>query len=186
MNQYAIAGGKTAGVCLAAFLLVVLAHLLTASAIERRGEREIYEHLGGLAPGRAFGLFTPVSGNDPIQGFYPAWYGPEKTESYIVAVQGTGYKGPLSLLVHCGANGEILAARLLKNQEIPGMGKNAETKGYMNKFLGTGATKPVPLDPRDLSPQDAEAVCGVSITFGGIARAIEKASAFIKAGGGRR
>jgi electron transport complex protein RnfG len=185
VNHYAVQGGKIAGVCLAGFLLVVLAHLLTASAIERRGEREIYEHLGALAPGRAFGLYTPVSGNEPVLGFYPAWYGPEKTESYIVAVQGTGYRGPLSLLVHCAADGEILAARLLDNQEIPGMGKTAENHDYMNKFLGTGAAKPVPLEPRDLPPQDAEAVCGVSITFGGIARAIEKAAAFIKAGGGR-
>lgn len=184
MNKYAVAGGKIAGVCLACFLLVVLTHLVTASAIERREEREIYEILSELAPGRVVGWFRTVEENYPVLGFYPSWSGPGKAETYIVRVRGSGYGGEFSLLAHCGNDGEILGVRLLDNREIPGMGKAAEKPEYMNKFLGTGAAKkPLPLELRELSRKDAEAVSGVSVTFTGIARALEKASAFVKAGG---
>jgi electron transport complex protein RnfG len=184
MNRHALTGGKVAGVCLACFLLVVLAHLLTASAIERRGSRETYQILSSLAPGRAFGLFQTVEGKHPVVGFYPSWSGPGKSETYIVQVRGSGYGGSLSLLAHCAADGEILGVRLLDNKEIPGMGKAAESPEYMDKFVGTGAAKPLPLEPQGLSRKDAEAVSGVSVTFTGIARALEKASAFVKATGG--
>jgi electron transport complex protein RnfG len=186
VNKHALAAGKIAGICLACILLVVLARLLTASAIERRGERETYQILEGLAPGRAFGMFRPVEGKHPVLGFYPSWSGPGKAETCIVQVQGNGYGGGFSLLAHCADDGEILGARLLDNREIPGMGKAAQSPEYMDKFVGTGAAKPVPLDPKKLSQKDLAAVSGVSVTYAGIARALEQASAFVKAGGSKK
>jgi electron transport complex protein RnfG len=186
VNKSAVAGGKIAAVCILAFLVVVLAHLVTASAIQRRGERETYLALKELAPNKGFGVLKTVRDAAPVLGYYPAWSGMGGPETYIVIVEGVGYGGPLSLLVHCGADGEILAAHLAETREYPGMGKEAEAPAYMKKFTGTGAEKPVPLEAAELSRPDAAAVSGASVTFRGVARALEKASSFVKNGGTRK
>jgi electron transport complex protein RnfG len=183
MNKHAIAGGRIAGICAAGILFVVLTHLVTASAIERRGERETYRLLKEIAPAKSFSPFKIVEGAPPVLGYYSVLGKAGDKETYILSVEGTGYKGALPLFVHCAADGEILAARLLKTREYPGMGKLAEDPAYMNKFIGTGGEKPVPLTLAQLSPKNADAVSGVSVTFGGVARALEKASAFVKNGG---
>jgi Na+-translocating ferredoxin:NAD+ oxidoreductase RnfG subunit len=185
MNKHAAAGGKIAGVCLACVLIVVLAYMLTRSAIERRTERETYLTLKELAPDKSFGTLKAAE-SDSVSGYYPVWSRPGEAESYILVVRGTGYKGPLSLFVHCKANGEILAVRLLETREYPGMGKLAEAPAYMNKFAGTGGSKPVPLSTGALSRYDAQAVSGATLTFSGIARALERASSFVKNGGVRK
>jgi electron transport complex protein RnfG len=186
VNKSAIAGGKIAAVCILAFFPVVLTHLITASAIQRRAERETYLALNGLAPEKSFGVFKTVNDSSPGLGYYEAWGGHGEAATYILRVEGEGCGGPLSLLVHCKASGEILAARLAETQEYPGMGKEAEAPGYMRKFTGTGAEKPVPLTRGELSPPDAAAVSGASLTFRGVARALERAVAFVKNGGTRK
>jgi Na+-transporting NADH:ubiquinone oxidoreductase subunit NqrC len=186
MSRYVVTGGKIAGVCLACFLFVILTRLATASAIERRDARETFLLITGIAHSRSFGLFQTVEGNDSIPGYYPVWGVPGQPETYIVKARGTGYGGPFSLFVHCKGDGEILAVRLVENREYPGMGKVAETPDYMKKFTGTGTAQSVPLSLNELSRKDAEAVSGVSVTFGGIARAVEQASSFVKNGGIRK
>jgi electron transport complex protein RnfG len=186
MNKSAVAGGKIAAVYILAFIVVALAHLITASAIQRRGEQETYRALKDIAPNKSFGGFKNAPGAGPVLGYYPVWGGMGEPETYIVLVEGAGYGGPLSLMVHCKAGGEILAARLAHTQEYPGMGKEAETPAYMRKFTGTGAEKPVPLERAELSQTDAAAVSGASVTFRGVARALERASSFIKNGGTRK
>ncbi|MDR1931413.1 MAG: FMN-binding protein [Spirochaetales bacterium] len=186
MNKHAVAAGKIAGICFAGVLLVVLTHLVTGAAIERRDERDTYRILKDLAPDKGFGVLKPAEGSDTVLGYYPVWGKPGEAESCILVARGRGYGGPLSLFVYCKADGEILAVRLLETREYPGMGKAAEAPAYMNKFKGTGGAKPVPLTLGSLSRADAEAVSGATITFGGIARALERASSFVKNGGIRK
>jgi electron transport complex protein RnfG len=185
VNKSAIAGGKIAAVCILAFFPVVLTHLITASAIQRRAGRETYRALKELAPEKSFAVLKTVKDSSPVLGYYKAWGRPGEAETYIVLVEGAGYGGPLSLLVHCKAGGEILAVRLSETREYPGMGKDAEAPAYMKKFTGTGAEKPVPLTRAELSPPDAKAVSGASLTFRGVAGALERAAAFVKNGGTR-
>ncbi|MDR3199947.1 MAG: hypothetical protein LBT68_00690, partial [Spirochaetales bacterium] len=133
MNKHAVAGGKIAGLCLACVLLVVLAHIVTRAAIERRDERETYLMLKELAPNKGYGTLKSAEDSGPVLGYYPVWGRPGEEESYVLIVRGAGYKGPLSLFVYCKADGEILAVRLLETREYPGMGKLAEAPAYMNK-----------------------------------------------------
>ena len=185
-KSVAAAGGKIAGILAACFLLVVLTHLAAASALETKSEREIYRALKELVPARGFGAREAVSGAASIPGFYRVIGRPGEEQSAVLLVEAEGYRGKLSLLVHCKVNGEILAARLLPSREYPGMGKEAEKRTYMRKFIGTGGTKPVPLSLRELPPREAATVSGASRTFSGIARALESASAFVKNGGIRK
>jgi electron transport complex protein RnfG len=69
----------------------------------------------------------------------------------------------------------------MQNSETPGLGKEAESAGYMEeKFVGTGDEEPVPTTAGDLPPEQAEAVSGATITFMGIADALATGSAYVK------
>ena len=186
MNTSAAAGGRIAGIILLSVLLVVMVHALTGSVIKRQEERRIYEDLKSLAPNRSFGFLKNTPGADPVMGYYPALGRSGEAETYIVIAQGKGYSSLLKLYVHCGADGEILAARLFPTREYPGMGKEAENPAYMKKFIGTGAVKPVPLEAGGLSPKDADAVSGASVTFRGVAGALAAAAAFVRNGGTKK
>jgi electron transport complex protein RnfG len=186
VNKHALKGCKIAGICLACALLVTLTHFVTRSAIKSHAARDEYRMLKSLVPAGAFGEKQDIPGNTPVRAYYPVLGKQGELESYILVLEGTGYRGPLPLIVHCEPSGEILAARLLETRESPGMGKMAESPDYMRKFTGTGAEKPVPVSKSGLSPRDADAVSGVTYTFRGIAGALERASAFVKNGGLRK
>jgi electron transport complex protein RnfG len=70
---------------------------------------------------------------------------------HVLALTGSGYGGELKLLVYYGVDGAIRAARLVENTETPGLGKKAETAGYMAMFTGTGAARPVPVSKEMLA-----------------------------------
>ncbi|MDR1894022.1 MAG: FMN-binding protein [Spirochaetales bacterium] len=100
--------------------------------------------------------------------------------SYIVELKGQGYGGDLQILAGYRRDGELTAAVLMANGETPGLGKNAEKAGYMDKFIGTGGERPVPVKKTQLLPQEAEGVSGSTVTFGGIARALSAGAEEVK------
>lgn len=84
-----------------------------------------------------------------------------------------------------GISGEVLNAKLLANAETPGLGKKAENKEYMGKFIGTGSKSPVPLKKSELDKSAAESIGGATVTFSGIAKAVSQGSLFVKSLGGK-
>ena len=107
-------------------------------------------------------------------------------KGYIVGLKGAGYGGQLTLVASYTVKGEMLFAKMLTNSETPGLGKKSEAKGYMDKFKGTGAEKPVPTNKSMLSADDAAAVSGASVTFAAIGKALAGGSEYVKSLGGAK
>ncbi len=104
---------------------------------------------------------------------------------YIVGLRGSGYGGQLTLVASYTTEGEMLFAKMLTNNETPGLGKKSEQEGYMDKFRGTGSDRSVPTTKDMLAPAEAAAVSGSSVTFMAIGKAIQGGSAYVKTLGGQ-
>ena len=87
---------------------------------------------------------------------------------YILQLQGKGYGGRMILLAVFKTDGSFVKAKLMENNETPGLGKKAEESQYYNKFEGTGTDNiPVPISKRALSDEDAESISGRTIHLTG-------------------
>lgn len=102
------------------------------------------------------------------------------TTGYILSVTANGYGGPMNMIIGYESNGDIIQARLLKNAETPGLGKEAEKPEYMNVFLSKGGSESIPIRKNQLSAERADAISGATITFSGIAKALYYGSEFVK------
>jgi electron transport complex protein RnfG len=98
----------------------------------------------------------------------------------VVRLIGQGYGGDMVILAGVRPDGEIFSAELMQNKETPGLGKEAEKEGYMEKYTGTGDDEPVPVRKDMLSQEQADAITGSTITFIGIGRALQEGSAYVK------
>ena len=88
--------------------------------------------------------------------------------------------GDMELLVSIAADGEIRSVALMDNLETPGLGKEAEKPEYMEKYIGTGSDRPVPLYKQQLTQKQADSISGASITFMGLAQALIAGSDYVK------
>ncbi len=86
----------------------------------------------------------PVAGSGAVEAYYPVVDG-DKPLGYVLSLTGRGYGGELKLLAYYAVDGAIRVAKLVDNQETPGLGKKAETAQYMGMFKGTGGGRPVPV-----------------------------------------
>lgn len=104
---------------------------------------------------------------------------------YILQLEGSGYGGKMILLAVFNTDGSFVKAKLMENNETPGLGKKAENESYYNMYGGTGSdSNPVPVSKRALSASDAEAISGSTITFNGISKALALGSDYVKLLGG--
>jgi electron transport complex protein RnfG len=175
-------GGKLAVICAVAAVVLGLVNAVTAPAIVENRERALAEGLAAITS--QSGLSGPAVG-DPVpvaEGAvaYPITSGAE-VSGYVMQLTGTGYGGDMQLLAGYYPDGELFAAQLMENQETPGLGKKAETAAYMQKFIGSGATIPVPVSKSDLPASEADAITGATITFIGVGRALSDGSDQVRA-----
>ncbi len=126
-----------------------------------------------------------VEANDvPFVMYSIPLYQGDEIRGYIVGLKSAGYGGEMTLVASYTTDGEMLFAKMLTNNETPGLGKKSEKEGYMDKFKGTGSAKAVPTTKNMLDPSDAAAVSGSSVTFMAVGKAIQGGSAYVKTLGG--
>lgn len=134
---------------------------------------------GVIAPGEDF------NEKELITSIYPVDRNGEVFK-YILQLDGSGYGGTMVILAVFLKDGTFVKAKLMENNETPGLGKKAEEAAYYNMFLNTGSdAAPLPVSKRALSPADGEAVSGSTITFNGISRALALGSDYVKLLGGK-
>lgn len=154
-------------------LLLGLVNNVTEPVIAERSARELEMALTDLA-----GSGTPGTGeNSPVEGVVTRW--PVSDGGWIVEIVGKGYGGPMRLLAAYDPDGTLRNAKLVENNETPGLGKNAENPVYMKKFIGTGGDLPVPTTRGDLAPE-LDDVTGATVTFNGVSRALAEGSAWAR------
>jgi H+/Na+-translocating ferredoxin:NAD+ oxidoreductase subunit G len=105
---------------------------------------------------------------------------------YILQLEGSGYGGKMILLSVFNLDGSFVKAKLMENNETPGLGKKAEDPLYYNMYKEHGTdADPVPVSKRALTGSDAEAISGSTITFNGISKALALGSDYVKLLGGK-
>jgi electron transport complex protein RnfG len=158
---------------------------VTQPVIEQQELENKMQALEYVSNGWAVGEQQLVEDDDFVSYLYPLSEDGE-TKGYILGLRGSGYGGALTLVASYTVDGTNLAAKMLTNSETPGLGKKSEDEGYMDKFKGTGAERPVPTTKSMLSDDDAAAVSGASVTFAGVGKAIAGGSEFVKRLGGTK
>lgn len=180
MNKTVLIGGKLAIICAVAAVVLGAVNAVTAPRIEMIKAERLQAALEKVALGGNIGEeAAPLEDNEFIKAYYPVENSNGQVE-YIVRIVGMGYGGEMIVLAGYTENGEVRAAKLMENQETPGLGKEAEKSSYMEKFIGTGDGETVPSRKDALSQKNADAVTGSTITFVGVAKALEKGSLFVK------
>ena len=121
-------------------------------------------------PGRAEG----IARRWPIEG----------SGGWILELKASGYGGPMTVIASFGADGALMVAKLMDNDETVGFGKKAEEPGYMEIFAGKGGNSPMPVTKTQLGG-DADVVSGATVTFTGISEALRSGSDAVKRWEGR-
>ncbi len=175
-------GLRLAVICTVAALILALVNSVTAPVIEANRAKALQEALSQLVGDAPVGerQSVPEEESEVVQGYYPVDGG---SEGYILELVGGGYGGDMQILAGFRPDGEVFAAKLMQNTETPGLGKEAERPSYMEKFVGHGGDNPVPTGASQLEPEEADSVSGATLTFIGIARALETGSEFVASGG---
>lgn len=182
MKNIIIIGLKLMAICAVSALVLSLVNGVTAPKIAELKKGTEKDALMVVISEGTPGDEKTVDNDSIISSYIPVVSDSSETISYVLKLIGAGYAGDMIILANYNVNGSVLSSILLGNLETPGIGKKAEAPEYMEKFKGTGGEgeKPVPQKRADLDTADADAIGGATVTFVGIAKALEHGSNFVK------
>jgi len=180
MKSIVTIGSKLALICAVAAIVLGLVNSVTEPAIEQNRKDELQRALNSVVSDGTVGEELTADDNPGIEGYYPVTGGDKKNTGYALKLIGIGYGGDMNILSYYGTDGEVKSVVLMENSETPGLGKMAEKNEYMAKFIGTGGSKPVPVRKDQLPQAEADAITGATITFMGIAKALDNGASFVK------
>jgi len=172
-------------ICAVSAFALALTNSITSPVIAQMDADNRLKALEAVSAGYVIGDQKEVSDNAYVT-YTIELQDNSNVAGYILGLKTAGYGGAMTLVASYTTQGEMLFAQLLAHGETPGLGKKAENEGYMDKFKGTGAVKPVPTSKTMLSDSDAQAVSGSSVTFTAIAKAISGGSEYVKGLGGAK
>ncbi|MCG8453913.1 MAG: FMN-binding protein [Spirochaetales bacterium] len=179
MNEMTDKALRLGAIGAVAALLLALMNTFTEPVIAEQKAQKLNSALtvlsGGIQPGRE--EMAPAPG---IARRWPLGAG----EGWILELDAVGYGGPMTVVASFTSKGEVMAARLMANSETVGFGKNAEDPTYMDIFVGSGQSVPVPVTKTALG-DDADVVAGATVTFSGISAAIAAGSKAVQEWGGQ-
>jgi len=172
-------------ICAVCAFALALTNSITEPVIIKMDAEKRLNALNAVSGGYTIGEQKEISGHAYVT-YAIELSDNSKTAGYIVGLKSAGYGGEMTLVASYTTQGEMLFAQLLTHTETPGLGKKAEEAGYMDKFKGTGAAKPVPTNKTMLGDSEAQAVSGSSVTFTAVAKAINGGSEYVKSLGGAK
>ena len=181
MTRYLKTGLILFAICAVCTALCALINEVTAPAIAVNVEKDRLNALDAVSHGYEIGEQEEGSGS--ISYVIPL-YDNGSVAGYIAEIVTSGYGGEMTVIASYSADGMVLEAQMMANSETPGLGKKAEESWYMDMFRGLGGESPLPLSKSDLPTDQAAAVSGASITFGGVSSAIHEGSEYVKSLGG--
>ncbi len=183
MKQYLKVAAILGLICAVAAVILASVNAVTAPKIQAYEQHLTQLAMQDVSMGYELGEKKLVPSSSKIAYTIPL-YDNGKKVGVIMEFNTTGYGGPMSLLASFDMQGKIMAVKMLSNSETPGLGKKSESKSYMEKFIGTGSSKAIPLTKDDLSAEDAQAVSGATITYSGISKGLASGSEYVKTEGG--
>ncbi|HOV14873.1 MAG TPA: RnfABCDGE type electron transport complex subunit G [Spirochaetota bacterium] len=183
MKNHFIIALKLALICLISVLFLSLVNFLTEKKIKQNGiliEENANKELINDANKFTKKSFKGIDSEKTGIYYYEATKN-NNLIGYIISTVGKGYGGDMKIMIAVDNNLKILNMKLLKNNETPGIGKKAETKEYMKKFIGTNTKeKPFPESKNMLPQEEKDAITGATITFNGVSQTAKKAIELLK------
>lgn len=183
-KQIIVIGVKLCVICLFAAAALALVNNITYPKIQESKRQAVLNALAVINKAGTIG--DQVAVNDGLVNYYHPVTDNGKVANYILSINGEGYAGNMIILANFKADGDLIDAKLMDNTETPGLGKRAEEDWYMEKFKGFGAKSPIPTKKGMLQQADADIIGGSTITFAGIAKALENGSEYVKKLGGQK
>ena len=180
MKSIVSIGGKLALICAISATLLGFVNAATKGKIEENKKIELERALASVTSEGKAGEETSVADNKTVKGYYPVKNEDAAIIGYVLKLNGIGYGGDMGILANFSKEGEVKAVVLMDNQETPGLGKAAEKPEYMKKFIGSGGGSAVPVRKDQLPSSEADSISGATITFIGVAKALEYGSGFAK------
>ncbi len=168
-------------ICSISGAILVLVNNITSDRIELNEFNKLNLALNKVSFNNNISDKVEVTDNHSIDSYYNLMdFKTNSLKGYILSLKGNGYGGEISLLASYDTKGNIMAVELISNSETPGVGKKAENKGYMDKYIGKGSDIAIPLNKNQLSDPDKNLVSGATITFTSISKMLNEGSFFVK------
>ncbi len=179
-------------ICAVCAALCGLVNMVTAPRIEensrKANEAALRKVSGGMLPGDAV-RSTDLSDFDEerfgaaINEVTPLYTDDARTQlgGYSLQLNCTGYGGPITVIASYKKNGELIGAQMTTNSETAGLGKKYEEAKNMSIFLNKGGEgTALPLTKNDLTNDEQAIVSGATVTFNGLATALNLGSQWVK------
>ncbi|MBN2544931.1 MAG: FMN-binding protein [Spirochaetes bacterium] len=127
-------------------------------------------------------IFSSLNEKDKkIIYYFKAFDAGKNTLGYVVYSQGSGFGGAMKVGFSVDTDMKIIKIKLMDNSETPGYGKKYEMEENVKFFYGSNTKeKPLPNNLVSLSPEDKDTVTSATISFKGIAGALEKGVNLLK------
>lgn len=140
-----------------ALLVIVIAFQLTRAPIEKTAQAQLQNNLTQLLAPNSYDnnpatdtilLSNPALGTDIPQPVYRARTQGTPTGAVITAIAPNAYNGSIELLVGLSYNGDVVAVRVTKHQETPGLGDDIDISrsSWISSFDGLSPSKMNPND----------------------------------------
>ncbi len=180
MRKYIKTALVLALICAVAAVLLAVVNSVTEPYIAKYESEKVTKALEEVSSGFDIGEETAVE-NEYVTSMYTLLSN-GKVVGYILELATRGYAGDISLLAGYDLNGAVSSVKIVSDSETPGVGKKAHNDGYMDKFIGKGASNdnPIPTTKGMLSEADSLVVSGATMTFTGISSALKAGAEYVK------
>lgn len=169
-------------ICLVTTGLLALTYDLTKA--ERDRQVEIAANANRLAMYPDAASFesldlTPVSASaDGLTEAYRVLDSGGGILGYLFVSQKRGYAGQVPVILAVGPTGLITGARVLSNEETPGLGKKVANEPFIGQFIGKPAGSGFTLKSAGAGEQAVDAIAGATISSRAVTEAINTAIRF--------
>ncbi len=91
-----------------------------------------------------------------------------ETIGYAAVGEGSGYGGPIKVIVGTDLMGNILGMRIIENHETPGFFRLVDSTGFLDQFIEKTITSPLSLE------SDIDGISGATVTSEAIAASLRQ------------
>ena len=100
-----------------------------------------------------------------------------KLIGYLYQSAFRGYAGNVPVLVAITPDNKISKAKVLENDETPGLGKKVAEPGFIGQFTDLDASKVYSVKPNETDKVQLDAIAGATISSNAVTRAVNQAAA---------
>jgi electron transport complex protein RnfG len=151
-------------ICAIAGAALAATHSVTSVVIAERKQAELQRALGDLLP--AADRFEETT-RDGVTFFLATKDG--KPVGAIMQSAGSGYAGPINLLVAVDMSGAAQGVRITGHRETPGIGDRVAAPAFLRQFTGKTARDPLAVGG------DVQAISGATLSVRGVTAGVRNA-----------